>query len=473
MLVPVVLSGGSGTRLWPVSREAYPKPFISLPDGECLLQKTMLRLASLSQVSDALIVINRDYYFQARDVERLLTRKVTCHYDWLLEPAGRNTAPAILMAALHLDKQYGSNTLMLVVPADHLIDNCDAFSDAIEQALVVAQTGVIVTFGIKPTRPETGFGYIDAADVLRDGSRPIKQFIEKPDIDTAKALVAKDHCFWNSGMFCMRVDTVINAFSNHHPGLLAQAIQCYEASQSPSLPMVFDSDFFLAMPDLSFDHAIMEVTHNAVMIEARFDWSDIGSWTTIAELGVADEAGNHCDADVVTIDSHNCYFRSEQRLIATVGVDDLLVIDTPDALLIANRHRAQDVRCIAMQLKEMQHPSYRFHRMVYRPWGSYTVLEEGEGFKIKHIVVKPDAILSRQLHYHRNEHWVVVSGTARVTRGEQIYLLLTNQSTYIEAGTAHRLENPGKIDLVMIEVQSGAYLDENDIVRFDDMYGRV
>lgn len=482
VLLPVILSGGAGTRLWPVSRQAHPKPFIALDDGQSLLQKTLHRALCLPGVKQVLTVTNRDYYFQTRDAYAHYLQKAPAHSvqqtDWLLEPVGRNTAPALLAAALHLRGKHGDAAVMLVLPADHLIEDSAAFSAAVKRAHALAQARFLVTFGVPPLRPETGFGYIETGAALGEEGFKVARFVEKPDAAKAQALVASGRHWWNSGMFCMRVDVLVDEFAKHAPDLLNAVQGCYTASCLEELkdaPLTLDEASFAALPDISFDYAVMEHTEQAAVVIGQFDWSDIGSWEAMAALGAADAGGNHCDPHTssLLVDSHNCYLRSDDRLIAAVGVEDLLVIDTPDALLVAHRSKAQQVKEVAVRLRRENHPLYRLHRTVHRPWGSYTVLEEGERFKIKRIVVKPGRSLSSQMHYHRNEHWIVVSGTARILLEDEDELLLTNQSTYIEAGTRHRLENPGITDLVMIEVQSGEYLGEDDIVRFADAYGRV
>lgn len=475
MLVPLILSGGAGTRLWPVSREAFPKPFIPLADGESLLQKTLLRALSVPAVSQVLTVTNRAYFFQTRDAYADLRAQENTAWqaDWLLEPVGRNTGPALVSAALHVRECYGEDAVLLVLPADHLIEDGVKFAAAVREAVILANQGYLVTFGIPPSRPETGFGYIEQGEGVSESGYRVARFLEKPDADTAATLLAQGGYLWNSGMFCMRVNTLLAEFAQHAPELLAQAERCRQASQLADFPVTLDEKTFSALPDISFDYAVMEHTDKAVVVAAEFDWNDIGSWEAMAGLGETDAQGNCADGESLIVDSHNCYLRSDERLIAAVGVDDLLIIDTPDALLVAHRDRAQEVKRVAVELKRQNHPLYRLHRTVHRPWGSYTVLEEGDRFKIKRIAVKPGASLSSQMHYHRNEHWIVVSGTARILHGETSQLLLTNQSTYIEAGTRHRLENPGITELVMIEVQSGEYLGEDDIVRFEDAYGRV
>lgn len=475
MLLPVILAGGAGMRLWPVSREAFPKPFMTLADGESLLQKTLLRALSLPEVGQILTVTNQAYYFQTRDSYANLGSLVNTSWqsDWLLEPVSRNTGPALVSAALHARENHGENTVLLVLPADHLIEQQEKFVKAVNEAVFLADKGYLVTFGIPPSRPETGFGYIKQGGKLSESGYRIAQFLEKPDAQEAANLVSGGGYLWNSGMFCMRVDSLLAEFAKHAPALLMEAESCRQYSRLSDSPLTLDEKTFTSLPDISFDYLVMEHTDKAAVVIAEFDWNDIGSWEAMASLGEKDADGNCADGEHLNVESRNCYVLGDQRLIATVGVDDLLIIDTPDALLVAHRDRAQEVKRVAVELKRRDHPLYRLHRTVHRPWGSYTVLEEGKRFKIKRIVVKPGASLSSQMHYHRNEHWIVVSGTARITHGENIKLLLTNQSTYIEAGVRHRLENPGITSLVMIEVQSGEYLGEDDIVRFDDAYGRT
>lgn len=469
MLIPVILSGGAGTRLWPVSRESFPKPFMTLPDGENLLQKTFKRATQLSGVGHVLTVTNRDHYFQSRAAYAALNLLAS---DWLLEPIGKNTAAAVVCAALHIAAQHGDQACLLILPADHLIDDQVVFQQAVDRALALANQGFLVTFGIEPIRAETGFGYIQAGKEIDTNGWTVERFVEKPDAATAEHFL-KERCYlWNSGMFCFSVKTVLAAFEKYAPNLLQQAQTCYQQSLIGDRPIVLNPSLFSQLQDISFDYAIMEHSEKTAVVRANFDWSDIGSWQAVADLGPKDEKGNFAEAENIIIDSDNCYLRSEDRLIAAVGVSNLLVIDTPDALLVAHRERAQDVKKVAVQLKTQNHDLYRLHRTVHRPWGSYTILEEGERFKIKRLVVKAGASLSSQLHYHRNEHWIVVSGTAKIINGNENRLLLTNQSTYIQAGVIHRLENPGLVDLVMIEVQSGEYLGEDDIVRFEDVYGR-
>lgn len=479
MLIPVILSGGAGTRLWPVSREGHPKPFMTLPDGETLLGKTYQRAASLlGSHGDIVTVTNRDYYFQSKD-----------HYQdahlghhrghFVLEPMGRNTAPAIAAAALSLQALHGNDVIMVVMPADHLIQDEEAFKAAVKHAVALAECGHLVTFGVIPTAPETGFGYIERGAPLDEhGAARVAQFKEKPDLQTASHYLDSGNFLWNSGMFCFSVASVLAELKTHAPELLEQTDACLAASTlveaGGCLQQELSASHFEQMSDISIDYALMERSDNVVVVPASFDWSDIGSWGAVSSLIAADAQNNRASGEALFIDSHHNFVQSDGRMVATVGVDNLIVIDTADAVLVAHADRAQDVRKVVKQLKDQAHESYRLHRTVSRPWGTYTVLEEGPRFKIKRIVVKPGAKLSLQMHHHRNEHWVVVEGMAKVTNnGSGSHLVAKNESTFIAAGHKHRLENPGVIDLVIIEVQSGEYLGEDDIVRFEDQYGRT
>ncbi|PIQ13476.1 MAG: mannose-1-phosphate guanylyltransferase/mannose-6-phosphate isomerase [Hydrogenophilales bacterium CG18_big_fil_WC_8_21_14_2_50_58_12] len=472
MLIPIILSGGVGARLWPVSRESHPKPFMKLPDGQSLLQKTFARAAALDGVGEVLTITNRELYFKSRDEYQFARKDFPGVTDtFLLEPFGRNTAAAIALGAMSVAEAHGGDALMLVLPADHLIDDQEAFSTAVKQAAGLAEQGNLVTFGIVPNAPETGFGYIEA-----DG-HVVKRFVEKPSYETALEYVGSGRYLWNSGMFCFKAAAVLEQFKIHAPAIYEHALPCWEATRNKAqanLPMrEIDPESFAAIPENSIDYALMEKSDVVMVVPGRFGWSDIGSWNAISDLTVPDEAGNRVVGEVVLVDVGNSFIQSEGRMVAAIGLDNMLIIDTPDALLVADRARAQDVKKVVQQLKLMNHESCKLHRTVVRPWGTYTVLEEGKHFKIKRIVVKPGASLSLQMHYHRSEHWIVVSGTASIVNDDKNMLVRTNESTYISAGHKHRLENPGLVDLIMIEVQSGEYLGEDDIVRFDDVYGRA
>lgn len=484
-LFPVILSGGAGTRLWPVSRQAHPKPFMHLADGQSLLQKAFLRVSELPGVTEVLTVTNREVYFKTED-EYQAVNKNDLAMAYVLEPFGRNTAAAIATAALHLFEAHGADAVMLVIPADHLIAEQSAYAAAVVQAAEQARKGYLVTFGIPPDRPETGFGYIEIANGVESGGKdaktgpnayPVKRFVEKPTLETAREYLKSGTFLWNSGMFCFKVDALLAELELHAPEVRAAAQNCLAVSRKTRgerLSLVeLDANTFEKAPDISIDYALMEKTKNAVVIACDIGWNDIGSWNAVGDLVQADGNGNRVVGEVLLHDVKNSFVQSEGRLVGAVGVEDLIVVDTPDALLIAHKDRAQDVRRIVDQLKLAGHEAHRLHRTVHRPWGTFTVLEESARFKIKRIVVKPGSSLSLQMHHHRSEHWIVVSGMARVMNGEQEILVNANESTYIPAGHKHRLENPGVIDLVMIEVQSGDYVGEDDIVRFDDRYGRA
>jgi mannose-1-phosphate guanylyltransferase len=453
-----------------------PKPFMRLPDGESLLQKTFNRASSLDGVESLLTVTNREVYFRTVDDYRLLN-KHRIHLDFLLEPFGRNTAPAIAAAALHVQALHGDEAQLLILPADQLIHDVEAFARAVKDAQKLADEGWLVTFGLIPTRAETGFGYIEKGQALTDKAFQVARFVEKPDAATATEYLKGGLHLWNAGMFCMRVDVVLRELETHAPDVLAAVrhclTQCNSKEGKNELQMELDATTFALAPDISIDYALMERSQKVAVVPCELGWSDIGSWSAIRELAPSDENGNQCNGQVVLHDVTNCYIDSKKRLVGGVGLDNLIIIDTPDALLIADAERTQEVKLIAQELKRQGHPAYLLHNTVTRPWGTYTVLEEGKRFKIKRIMVKPQASLSLQMHHHRSEHWIVVSGMARVTNGDREFMLDTNESTFIKPGHTHRLVNPGVIDLVMIEVQSGEYLGEDDIVRFTDVYGRV
>jgi mannose-1-phosphate guanylyltransferase/mannose-6-phosphate isomerase len=476
-LIPVILSGGVGSRLWPVSREAHPKPFMTLPDGQNLIQKTFLRAAALAGVSEVMTVTNRDLLFKTEDEYRTVNKKGLAQ-GFILEPFGRNTAAAVAMAALQIKQLHGADAHMLVLAADHLIQDEKAFAAAVAKAVHLSEKGWLVTFGIQPQYPETGFGYIEAGDSTgHDAGLKVARFVEKPDLKTAEAYVAAGNYFWNSGMFCFQVGTVLEELAAHAPDVLEAASASIASSRltegSAYHCLSIDPDSFAKVPDISIDYALMERSSKVATVPCDIGWSDIGSWNAVSELTAQDDNGNRFEGEVLSHGSRNNYVNSEDRLTALVGVEDLLIIDTPDALMIAHKNHAQDVKHIVTQLKSSGHTLHQLHQTVHRPWGTYTTLENGERFKIKRIVVKPKASLSLQMHHHRSEHWIVVSGMAVVVNDDQELMLNTNESTFIRAGHTHRLTNPGVIDLVLIEVQSGDYLGEDDIVRFEDVYGRA
>lgn len=479
IVIPVILSGGAGSRLWPISRENHPKPFMKMADGQSLLEKAYRRAANLPGVyregckAMLLTVTNRDYYFMSRDE----LEKANALGTFLLEPCGRNTAPAIALAAHQIYDKFGPDALMLVLAADHLILDEVAFARAVKEAIRLASTphNLLVTFGIVPTSPETGFGYIEAGQKI-EGGHKVKAFIEKPDTKKAQVFVDAGNYFWNSGMFCFGAGQFLRQLEQHAPELARAVKDCWQsilAEELRDLTMIeIPEKPFEELSDISIDYALMEKSHEVAVIPSTFGWSDIGSWAAIQDLTAPDEHNNRVSGEAILIQSSNNYVQSDNRLIAAVGVSNLMIIDTKDALLVANSMHAQEVKTVVNILKQKNHEAYKFHKTVARPWGAYTVLEEGPGFKIKRIEVKPGARLSLQSHKYRSEHWVVVKGQARVVNGETDFIILANQSTFIPAGHKHRLENPTDDDLVMIEVQCGEYLGEDDIERYEDIYGR-
>jgi len=471
MLIPLILSGGSGTRLWPVSREAHPKPFIKLADGRSLLQRTVDRLALLEGVEEVITVTNREHFFVTRD--EYASGATSYRHFFVLEPCARNTAPAVAVGALAALSRHGPEAMVLVLPADHLVEDEPAFAAAVRAAVPLAAQGALVTFGLRPAYPETGFGYIERGEPIPGTTAfVVARFTEKPSAQVATSMVESGRYYWNAGMFCFRAAGFLEELAQHAPQVLEGASRCWEAAQIKENRAELPEDLFSLLPDISIDYAVMEKSARVAVLPAAFGWSDVGSWKAVSALVEADDSGNRAQGECLFVDSENCYVQSSGRMVAAVGVNGLVIVDTPDALLVADQEHLQDVKKVAQRLKLANHETYKLHKTVLRPWGSYTVLEEGPGFKIKRIVVKPGASLSLQMHYHRSEHWVVVSGTAKVVNGEQELLVRTNESTFIRAGHRHRLENPGRLDLVMIEVQSGSYLGEDDIVRFDDRYGR-
>ncbi len=469
-LIPTILCGGAGSRLWPVSREQHPKPFIRLADNQSLVQKAFLRGAALPDVVEVLTVTNRELFFKTEEeFDEVNTQHVNTSY--ILEPFGRNTAAALASAALYASRVHGDDAILLVLAADHLIADHAAFALAVNRAVQLAESGQLVTFGIHPDAPETGYGYIES-----DGERAVC-FVEKPTLDVAQQYLDSGRFLWNSGMFCMQTGVLLRELEEHCPEILSRVQTCMDQSHESQgkglLQLRLDADTFAAVPDISIDYALMEKSSNVSVVACDIGWSDIGSWTALGGLGTSDADGNCIEGNALLHNVRSCFIQSPDRLVGAVGVENLIIVDTPDALLVADKSSAQDVKHIYAALKAQGHDAYKLHRTVFRPWGTYTILGEGHGFKLKRIEVKPGACLSLQMHHHRSEHWIVVSGMAKVVNGNDELFVNTNESTYIPAGHRHRLENPGILDLVMIEVQSGAYLGEDDIVRFDDIYGRV
>lgn len=469
MLFPIIMAGGSGSRLWPLSRQLNPKQFLPLADADfSMLQATIKRLEGLSVESPRLIC-NEQHRFLAAEQLRLLGHEKA---GILLEPVGRNTAPAIALAALQVCKE-AEDPILLVLAADHLIKDVAAFQACIQTALPLAQDGKLVTFGIVPTHAETGYGYIEQGSEVGDGGFRVNRFIEKPDLLTAQEYLANGCYFWNSGMFMFRASRYLDELENFRPDILAA---CHKALAGGTQDMHFtrvDEEAFAACPDDSVDYAVMEKTADAVMVPLDAGWSDIGSWTALWDVSAKDDQGNVCKGDVLNEQTRNTYIHADSRLVATVGVNDLVIVETKDAVLVAHKDHVQDVKKIVEQLKKDSRSEHINHREVYRPWGVYDSVDNGHRYQVKRITVKPGAKLSVQMHHHRAEHWIVVSGTAKVTNGERTYLVCENESTYIPIGQIHALENPGVIPLELIEVQSGSYLGEDDIVRFEDKYGRA
>jgi mannose-1-phosphate guanylyltransferase len=472
ILIPTIICGGAGSRLWPVSRQELPKPFIRLNDGESLLQKAYSRGVSLPNVGEVITVANRELFFKAEgeysEVGHLLENSVKSSF--ILEPFGRNTAPAIALASLFAAEAYGPKAILLVLAADHLIVDQDSFAKAVASASSLAQEGKLVTFGIQPTSPETGYGYIEA------NGNDVVRFVEKPSFEKAQEYFDSGAFLWNSGMFCFSAGTMLKEMSLYSPKILDESHKCLAKSKKTSNEWIAQieiaAEHFGGVPNDSIDYAIMEKSKNVAVVSSDIGWSDIGCWRALGELTKPDNNNNHVQGDVVLHDSKNCIIQSEGRVIGAVGLDELIIVDTPDALLVADKNRAQEVKKIYTELEDRNHNAHKSHAKTHRPWGTYTVLEEGAHFKIKRIEVNPGASLSLQMHYHRSEHWVVVSGVAKVLNDEKELTLNVNESTFIPAEHKHRLENAGTKVLVIIEVQTGSYLGEDDIVRFQDNYGR-
>ena len=467
MLIPVLLSGGVGSRLWPVSREAHPKQFLPLASEASMLQDTLARTQGLDAAAPV-VVCNEEHRFMV--AEQL--REMAVNPDALiLEPEGRNTAPAVALAALRA-LEADAESVLLVLPADHVITDPDAFVAAVAKALPQAQAGRLMTFGVVPTQPETGYGYIKCGEALADDLFDLEQFVEKPDAETAAAYLASGDYLWNSGMFLLGAQVFLDELGKYAPQMLEQ---CRAAMAGANTDMDFvrpDAAAFRACPSDSIDYAVMEKTALGGVVSLDCGWSDVGAWSALWDVGARDDSGNVSKGDVVLEDSTNSYFRSESRLVAAAGVSDLVVVETADAVLVADRDRVQDVKKIVNRLKREERSEASLHHRVFRPWGSYESLIVSERFQVKRIVVNPGQTLSLQMHHHRAEHWIVVAGTAEVTCEDKVFMLGEDESTYIPLGHKHRLANPGRIPLELIEVQSGTYLGEDDIVRFEDVYGR-
>lgn len=473
ILVPVILSGGAGTRLWPVSRRAHPKPFMQLLDGESLAEKTFKRALMVAGDSPVLTVTSRDYYFYTRDLYNKLKGESHEH-PFLLEPMGRNTAPAIALAAFYLQDRAGPDAVLLVLPADHLIRDEPGFVTAVGQARKLAGEGYLVTFGIFPTHAETGYGYIrKGAQIEGSTGHKVAAFVEKPDENTARRYLESGEYDWNSGMFCFTARNYLESLKKHAPAIYDSASICWESLDKGSPAMEIPMDLFANCPADSIDYAVMEKADNCAVVGADFGWSDIGSWKAISELYQSDESGNRIHGKAVMVGSRDCFVQSGDRLVAAVGVHDLVIVDTGDAVLVADREHAQDVKQVVEQLTNLKHDAADFHQTVHRPWGSFCILEDADDCKVKRLIVKPGQVLSLQKHHRRSEHWTVIRGEAKVRLASREFILRANESAFIPVDTQHRLENPGNEDVHLIEVQTGDYFGEDDIVRYEDIYGRV
>ena len=473
MIIPVILSGGSGSRLWPMSRELNPKQFLSLCSDQTMLQDTMSRLQGVEGLAPPVVVCNEEHRFLVAQQMRDIGVEVD---KIILEPVGRNTAPAICAAAQYIQSKSGAkDDVMLILAADHVIQNKAAFHEAIESGRRVAQQGLLITFGIVPDKAEIGYGYIKRAESLstEENAYKVAQFVEKPDRETAQKYYESGAYYWNSGMFMFKASAILQELETLS-GEIYQAVKKAVSEGAKDLDFCrLDNASFTASPSDSIDYAVMEKTAKAVVIPLDADWNDVGAWSALWEINSRDEDGNVLQGDVLKYDVTNSYIHAEERMIAVVGMDNCIVVETADAVLVADMDRAQDVKQIVNQLKASGREEALLQQRVYRPWGSYETLEETDRFKVKRIIVTPGAKLSLQMHHHRAEHWVVVKGTAKIICGEQEFVMTEDQSNYIPLGTQHRLENPGVIPLELIEIQTGSYLGEDDIVRFDDTYGRV
>jgi len=468
MILPIIMAGGSGSRLWPLSRQMFPKQFLTLHGESSMLQATAERLSGFEH-APAIVICNEEHRFSVAEQFRLNNIP---NSGIILEPVGRNTAPAIALAALQATKN-GKDPLLLVLAADHVIKDESAFVNAVKQAQLHAQAGKLVTFGIVPTAPETGYGYIKRGEKQKCSGFSVAEFVEKPDQVTAESYLETGDFYWNSGMFLFKASRYLAELKTHRPDILAA---CEESMVSAQRDLDFirvDKVAFEACPDDSVDYAVMEKTSDAVVVPMNCGWSDVGSWSALWEVSDKDVNGNAFTGDVMDIDTKNSFVYTQEKLVAIIGLDDIAVVETKDAILVSKLSDVQKVKKIVEQLKVDERNEFKHHREVFRPWGAYDSIDSGERFQVKRITVKPGAKLSVQMHHHRAEHWIVVSGTAKVTNGDKDILLTENQSTYIPVGVIHALENPGKLPLELIEVQSGSYLGEDDIVRFEDKYGRV
>jgi len=466
-MIPVILSGGSGTRLWPLSRGQYPKQFLPLVSSRTMLQETMLRLANVAELEAPIAVCNQDHRFMMADQLLEIGIKPSAI---ILEPVGKNTAPAVAIAALSAKSE---DDILMILPADHVIADVEAFHQAIAQAATLAEQGFLVTLGIVPTKPETEYGYIKRDGVQQGDAFKVASFVEKPDLETAKSYLQSGDYFWNSGMFMFTAGNFLKELEKFNPRMLSV---CREALAAAKVDLDFirlDKTIFSTCPADSIDYAILEKTDKAVVIPLDAGWNDVGSWSALWDVTEKDASGNAISGDVITKDTRNSYVFAENKLVTVIGLQDVIVVETKDAVMVAAKDKVHEVKQIVEQLKKIGRGEVDNHRKVYRPWGHYDSVDNGERHQTKRIVVKPGAKLSLQKHHHRAEHWVIVKGTAMVTKGDEKILITENESIYIPLGVVHCLENPGVIPLEIVEVQSGSYLGEDDIVRFEDQYGRV
>ena len=473
ILVPVILCGGSGTRLWPLSRALYPKQLLALTGSRSLLQDTVARLAVLpGQVQAPLVVCNEAHRFLVAGQLREASIDSAGEPTLILEPEGRNTAPAAAIAALAARRRAGTDVLLLVLPADHVLRDPAAFAAAVALATPAAMAGQLVTFGVVPTQPETGYGYLRTEASTEGGVQAVREFVEKPDYDTARRYVASGAFLWNSGMFLFSADTFLRELQVHAPDIAAAATRALDAAKAEDGFLALQRDSFQMCRKESIDYAVMEKTRHASVVPLTAGWSDVGSWASLLDVSDRDVNGNALSGDVVAVECTNSYVRAESRLVAVTGLDGCIVVESRDAVLVVPKAKAQDVKKIVEELERQGRLETKLGREVFRPWGSYDSLDGAAGFQVKRLTVLPGAVLSLQLHHRRAEHWVVVDGTARITRNDEVFDLTVGQHTFIPLGAKHRIENPGTTTLRIIEVQVGDYLGEDDIVRFEDRYGR-
>ncbi|EFB4379231.1 mannose-1-phosphate guanylyltransferase/mannose-6-phosphate isomerase [Escherichia coli] len=470
MLLPVIMAGGTGSRLWPMSRELYPKQFLRLYGQRSMLQETVLRLDDVD-AREPVVICNQEHRFLVAEQLRQINK---LSHNIILEPVGRNTAPAIALATLSAIEN-GDDPILLVLAADHIINNKLAFHQAIKSAFKFALQGRLVTFGIVPTGPETGYGYIHRGqeETLDEQiAYQVSRFVEKPNKETAESYIASGEYYWNSGMFMFRAKKYLEELEKFRPDILDACKAAIQGCEESDEFIKVDRDLFIACPDESVDYAVMEKTTDAVVVGLDADWSDVGSWSALWEVSPKDDKGNVLTGDTFLHNASNCYINTDEKLIAAIGVDDLVIINTKDAVLVVNKDQVQDVKKVVEYLKANHRSEYKRHREIYRPWGRCDVVVQTERFNVNRITVKPGAAFSMQMHHHRTEHWVILSGTGEVTIKDQKFLLTENQSTFIPIGAQHRLENPGKIPLELLEIQSGSYLGDDDIIRIKDQYGR-